>query len=193
MKVLLVASTKKEIEFHKNKDIETFILGIGIPNTILNLTRKLTCEKYDLVINVGICGSFKKHLNIGDVVEVINDKFSELCYEDGAHINEFESSYEIDTSFSVKPKTNLNHVKAITVNTVHGNEDSISKIINRLNPDIETMEGAAVFMVCKYFKIKCMQIRAISNIVEKRNKEKWNIPLAIKNLSIELNKIITAL
>ena len=58
-------------------------MGIGIPNTILNLTRKFTCEKYDLVINVGICGGFKKHLNIGDVVEVINDKFSELCYEDG--------------------------------------------------------------------------------------------------------------
>ena len=47
----------------------------------------------------------------------------------------------------MKPKTNLNHVKAITVNTVHGNEDSISKIINRLNPDIETMEGAAIFIV----------------------------------------------
>jgi len=87
----------------------------------------------------------------------------------------------------------LKQVKAITVNTVHGNKNSITKIVNRLNPDIESMEGAAIFAVCKEFNIPCVQITSISNKMEKRNKENWNIPLAIQNLNTIVAKIITEL
>ena len=55
------------------------------------------------------------------------------------------------------------------------------------------MEGATVFKVCKEMKIPCIQIRSISNKVEKRNKENWNLDLAISNLNIEVEKIITTL
>ena len=52
------------------------------------------------------------------------------------------------------------------------------------------MEGAACFMVCNKFEISCMQIRSISNKVEKRNKENWDFPLAIKNLNTAVKQII---
>ena len=55
------------------------------------------------------------------------------------------------------------------------------------------MEGAACFMVCEKFNIPCMQIRAISNKVEKRNKAHWDLPLAIKNLNATVAQIITEL
>ena len=84
-------------------------------------------------------------------------------------------------------------MKGITVNTVHGNEKSITEIVNRLNPDVESMEGAAVFKVCNEFEVPCMQIRAISNIVEKRNKANWNMPLAVLNLNNQVEKIIMEL
>ena len=190
MKVLLVSATKKEIKYYKNNDLEIIITGIGIPNTILNLTKKLSEATYDLVINVGICGSFKKHFKIGDVVEIINDKFSEIGYEEGSNIKEFDSSFKIINNFNVNAKTNLEHVSSITVNTVHGNKDSIKKIMTRLNPDVESMEGAAVFMVCQHYNTKCIQLRAISNYVEERNKNNWNIPLALKNLGDLLNQKI---
>jgi futalosine hydrolase len=80
-------------------------------------------------------------------------------------------------------------VKAITVNKVHGNENSISKIVAQFNPEIESMEGAAFFYACEQTKTCCMQIRAISNIVEKRNREKWQIGLAIKKLNDTLIQI----
>ena len=190
MKVLLVSATKKEIKYYENNDLEIIITGIGIPNTILNLTKKLSEATYDLVINVGICGSFKKHFKIGDVVEIINDQFSEIGYEEGSNIKEFDSSFKIINNFNVNAKTNLEHVSSITVNTVHGNKDSIKKIMERLNPDVESMEGAAVFMVCQHYNIKCIQLRAISNYVEERNKNNWNIPLALKNLGDLLNQKI---
>jgi futalosine hydrolase len=38
-----------------------------------------------------------------------------------------------------------------------------------------------------------MQIRSISNKVERRNKENWDVNLAIKNLNIEVEKILNKL
>jgi futalosine hydrolase len=38
--------------------------------------------------------------------------------------------------------------------------------------------------------IPCIQLRAVSNYVEKRNKDAWNIPLAIENLNKQLIAII---
>ena len=80
-------------------------------------------------------------------------------------------------------KNFINKANAITVNTVHGNEDSIANIVARLNPQLESMEGAAFFYACHKLHVPCIQIRAVSNYVEKRNRDNWDIPLAIKNLN----------
>jgi futalosine hydrolase len=48
------------------------------------------------------------------------------------------------------------------------------------------MEGAAVAYVCERFDVPWVQIRAISNMVEPRNRSAWDIPLAIKNLHFEV-------
>jgi futalosine hydrolase len=45
------------------------------------------------------------------------------------------------------------------------------------------MEGAAFFYACEEANVAALQVRAISNYVEKRNKENWNMPLAVKNLN----------
>ena len=52
------------------------------------------------------------------------------------------------------------------------------------------MEGAAVFYVCLNEKIPCCQIRSISNFVGESDKNKWNIPLALKNLEDTILKIL---
>ena len=66
---------------------------------------------------------------------------------------------------------------------MHGNEDSIAAITNRLKPQLESMEGAAFFYACHQLKVPCVQIRAVSNYVEKRNRDNWEIGLAVKNLN----------
>jgi futalosine hydrolase len=66
---------------------------------------------------------------------------------------------------------------------VHGNEASIYKLGSRINAQIESMEGAAFFYACRQMEVPCMQIRAVSNYVEKRNRDAWQIGLAIKNLN----------
>jgi len=189
MKILLVVATKSEIIEDKFKDCDVIVTGIGMVSTTFSLTKKLSEKAYDLVINMGVAGSFSDEIKIGDVVEVIEDIFSEIGFENGNSFSEF-TNFRIENSFKVDEKTNLKKAKGITVNTVHGNEKIITEIISRLNPDVESMEGAACFMVCEQFAIPCIQIRAISNKVEKRNTENWNLDLAISNLNTEAEKII---
>ena len=55
------------------------------------------------------------------------------------------------------------------------------------------MEGATVFKVCEEMEVSCIQIRSISNKVEKRNKEKWSLDLAISNLNLKVEEIINSL
>jgi len=188
MNILVVSATKEELKTLNN--IEVLITGAGIPNTILELTNHLNNHKYDLIINIGICGSFKNKYDIGDVVEIIKDEFAEIGYQDGDKFFSLNKKFGINTIFNTSSLTNFPKVNAITVNTVHGNISSIERVINQLNPDVESMEGAACFMVCQYFNVPCVQIRAISNKVEERDISKWNIPLAINNLNVALEKII---
>jgi len=192
MKILLVVATKSEIIEDKFKNCDVMVTGVGMGNAIFSLTKRLSKKAYDLVINMGIAGSFSDKIKIGDVVEVIEDNFSEIGFEDGNSFSEF-TNFRIENSFKANEKTNLKKAKGITVNTVHGNEKTIAKIISRLNPDVESMEGAACFMVCEKFEIPCIQIRAISNKVEKRNTENWNLDLAISNLNTEVEKLIDSL
>jgi futalosine hydrolase len=91
----------------------------------------------------------------------------------------FSENYTISNSFI----DSLKKVKGITVNTVHGNELSIEKVKQFYHPDVESMEGASFFAGCTKTSGDFIQIRTISNYVEKRDKSKWQMPLAIKNLN----------
>ena len=192
MKVLIVAATELEVVSENIRNFPVLITGVGMVNTAINLTKELIKSDYDLVINMGIAGSFSDDVKIGDVVEVVEDTFSEIGFEDGDKFSEF-TDFRIKTAYSVKSKTNLRKAKGITINTVHGKEDSITEIVNKINSDIETMEGASVFKVCEELDVSYMQIRAISNNVEIRNKDNWDIDLAIRNLNSEVEKIIDTL
>ena len=180
-------------DLRKAYDCEILITGVGMVATAFALGRHLSANKYDLVLNLGIAGSFDRNIALGDVVEITEDNFSELGAEDD---NEFlsidkmgfgEATYHPATKladlYNLFNTFNLKTVSAITVNTVHGNEASIKKVTERLHPQVESMEGAAFFYACKQMHVPCIQIRAVSNYVEKRNRDNWNIGLAIKNLN----------
>ena len=177
----------------KTLDFELLITGVGMVATTFALGRHLASNQYDLVVNLGIAGSFDRDIALGDVLEITEDTFAELGAEDG---NEFLSiekmgfgegtfypSTKLSNLYNLFNTFNLKTARAITVNTVHGNEASIKKVTERLNPQLESMEGAAFFYACREMNVPCIQIRAVSNYVEKRNRDNWNIGLAIKNLN----------
>lgn len=208
MRILIIAATEDEIQPFLNSDIQKsnpidiLITGVGMVATAYSLTKKLRETSYDILLNVGIAGSFSKDIPLGYIVRVKEDSFSELGAEDDdqfltlkdLNLGEFQYLENIETPLAnnILIKT-LAIANGITVNKVHGKDSSIENVIQQFSPDIESMEGAAVFYVAQQENIQTLQIRAISNLVEKRNKDNWNIPIAIKNLNDWLILFISSL
>ena len=211
MKLLIVAATKQEIApllnqlnatdelrtvSYNKHDISFLVTGIGMVATTYYLCKALR-NSYDAVINVGICGSFNDNLELGEVVNIIEDQFSELGVEDDEQFIPFkEIGMDTDTWVSNTTKheskvlDKVPKVTAITVNTVHGNEASITKVYNKFHPYVESMEGAAFMYVCAQENVPYVQLRAVSNKVEKRNKANWKIDLAIVNCNPKVIEIL---
>ncbi len=205
MKILITAATKEEIFLLNgiksiNHELDFLITGVGMVATAYSLTAHLKNNHYDLAINCGIAGSFDRSIQIGEVVSVKEDIFSELGAEDG---NDFlsldqiglqgKNSFKNTFILNAVSMSLLKEVRSITVNTIHGNDPTIKIVVNRFQPHIETMEGASFFFVCENENIPSLQLRSISNYIEKRNRESWNIPLAIENLNNTLTKVISSL
>jgi futalosine hydrolase len=184
------------------KIFDVLITGVGMVATSFRLGRVLLSNNYDRIINAGIAGSFDKSIPLGTVVEIVEDQFSEMGAEDGAKfIPLSDLDFPLDDALPETITDFINRqgawdlsypkLRAITVNTVHGSEDRIKITKHRFNPQVESMEGAAFFYACKMADVSCIQIRAISNYVERRNRASWDIPGAVKNLNQEIMKLLS--
>lgn len=69
----------------------------------------------------------------------------------------------------------------VTVSTVTGTDKRARELEKRFNAICENMEGAAVAHVCAMYGIPMLEIRGISNIVEDRDRSKWDIKRAAEN------------
>ncbi|MBU0488015.1 MAG: futalosine hydrolase [Bacteroidetes bacterium] len=189
---------------YQGLEIDTLYTGIGMVPTAYWLSKTLAAERYDCALNLGIAGSYSKKLQIGDVVNITSDVFCEMGAEDD---DKFITLHELDlldasgfpfidgVLYNDKKCKNqaiddLPVAKGATSNTIHGNAKSIKQIIESFNPDTESMEGAAFFYVCLNENIPCAQVRSISNYVNIRDKDDWNIPKAIESLTEATIKIL---
>ena len=88
-------------------------------------------------------------------------------------------------------KISLPKASSITVNKVHGNEKTIKVIQEKYNADTENMEGLAFYYVMKLINKPSIEIRSISNYVERRNKDNWQIKNAVDNLNKEIIALLS--
>jgi futalosine hydrolase len=195
MRVLVVAATDAEIaplaaSSHARRGIDFISSGVGMVATAARVSRALAIDQYDLALNLGVCGSFNPAFPAGTVVHIVSDCIAELGAEDGDRVLTLDemnvpgqSRFENASAFSSATLAALPRVSAITVNTVHGNDQSIARTVARFHPDVESMEGAAFMYACQTNGIRFAQVRAVSNVVERRNRQAWKLEPAIENLT----------
>jgi len=200
MRILLVAATEGEISALRpdlKPDVDVLVTGIGMVATAVRCARALALTRYDLVLNVGICGSFDRALAPGSVVHVMRDNIAELGAEDNDEFVTIEAiRLPAEWTFvnSAPPPLAalqaLPAVNAITVNTVHGNQRSIAAVMERFRPEVESMEGAAFMSACLISNVTFAQVRAVSNIVERRNRGAWRVAEALERLAETTRRIL---
>jgi futalosine hydrolase len=182
------------------------VSGVGMLATAVSLTKVLAGQSVGLIVNFGVCGSFRSDLAPGTVVQVVDDELGDFGAEDhGNFLSAFDLGFvskedpryinhRLRSSTPVNFHLQLPEVTGVTVNTVHGSSDSIRLFKERCVADVETMEGAAVFFVAADFRLPVIQLRAVSNFVEPRNRDGWKMKEALDALEqviLDIQKKIT--
>jgi futalosine hydrolase len=195
----------EESGVYKKDELEVLLLvtGVGLAATAFRLGHFLAHTEPSLLINVGIAGAIDQNLKIGEVVHVTTEQFGDLGVEEAD--GNFKDMFDLGlieaaeapfiNGLLYNPEAEkfdfLKKVRGISVQKVHGEINSIAQMRKKYpEAQIETMEGAAVFYACLLSKVNFLQIRSISNFVEPRNRDNWNLPLAIDNLNVVLVDIL---
>lgn len=207
--LLITAATKYEVEPLTNglsieqgvitplkPGVSLLITGVGSAPTAFYLTKALANMPNLTIVNIGVAGAYAKDIELGSIVIVKRDTFADYGADDkGSFISQFDLGiadpnafpfqngwmhWEHQDLFGIANK--YQGVTGVTLAKSSGSEGLINQLIERYSPQIETMECASVFYTCLQMNVPFVCIRSISNWVEPRNKERWNMPLAIANL-----------
>lgn len=184
--------------------IDVLISGVGMVATSTWCSRVLSTNRFDVALNLGVCGSFRPEIFPGSVVHVVSDRLAELGAEDGdgfLTIQEMKLLGDDEFPFTggrlvnaappgLGPLASMRPVSGVTVSTVHGNDASIARVTQRFSPDVESMEGAAFMYACLVHGVPFAQVRAVSNMVERRNRAAWKLDEAIANLATVARQIL---
>jgi futalosine hydrolase len=195
----------------RGHDVDLLVSGVGMVAMATWCTQALSRDRYDLALNLGVCGAFDRTLSLGSVVHVVSDRFSELGAEDGGAaadgaafltvqqlglLGDDEPPFAGGTLVNQSPPASaalntLRAVDGITVNTVHGREQSIACVTERFSPQVESMEGAAFMYACLVHGQPFAQVRAVSNFVERRNRAAWKLAEAIEQLGATALRVLS--
>ena len=207
MQIAIVSATDFEQNLfdlnalQKQHSIKFYTHGIGLMLSTFHLS-EIVKSKPDLVIQCGLAGTYQNHLKIGETVIVENEILGDTGAQDHMdqldlfdmqfmNANEFPfSNSMLKNEYVTHLNTSLKKVTGLTVNLSSGNASTIELRKKKYNADIETMEGAVLHYVCLQKEIPHIQFRAISNLVEPRNKDNWKIKEAIESYTLAITEFI---
>ncbi len=206
MSFLVTAATDFEMQAYSaagtSCSCPTLITGIGPVETTLSLACWLKDHpgQVDRVLNFGIGGAYLHNSGSGAAMldiclaeqEVLGDLG--ICLND--HFERFSASgLQVPDNFAMDQTllTRAGQVLAaagieyrtgvfVTVNSASGTRKRGEILAQEFNGLCENMEGAAVARVCQQFALPCLGVRCISNLVEDRNRENWQLPEAVQRV-----------
>ena len=189
--------------------------GIGAVNTAQALTVALQEIDPELVLQIGIGGAYLgSGLDKGDLALATEENYGDLGVitpagwspADEIGIPVLSSDRDYYNTYPVDPAlvTRAQHIVEqsgecvvqgpfVTVQQCTGREDIGNELAARFNAICENMEGAAAAHVCTLYAVPFLELRAISNRVEDRNKDAWDIPRAVQRVQFAARKLVEAL
>lgn len=216
MRIVICAATAAEIEPLMSRchvlmmekpeklSLHFTVHEVGLLSAAVKLTAVCLAEKPDLIIQAGIAGSFDEQISVGTTVLVKDEQLGDMGVDEQNQWKDiFDLGLKTETGDGFIQRriindqidqfafTGLPAVSALTVNQITTGSQRINMLRNKYQVQIESMEGAALHYTCLKHQVPFVQVRSISNMVGIRNKQDWNIPLAIEQLSINLENILS--
>jgi futalosine hydrolase len=197
------------VELPENRGFAV-VLGVGLlefaTNLSVLLSRLAADGPFTHVVFAGICGAYSgRGLNVGDVVRVDSERVGDMGVVE--HDGSFTPWHKVcgnpangtasQTSAHVYESSPLRGAPAwlvglkpasgLTVNCCTGTAAMAAERVQNFDVDVETMEGAACFSICRAFGVPCYEIRAVSNFATTRDKSSWRIADALAALRAVLS------
>lgn len=204
MQISLCSATDFEIRplqnllatFQDDHQFQYFLTGIGMLQSGLAIQQHITLNQPDLLIQVGIAGSFNPDLPLGTVLCIDRDYLGSCGVEQNGKWQDFFDLGLADANqvpFKqkalenpwVQDFTNRSQLKAgaaVTIDEISTDPARIQALRDQYNPVLESMEGAALHLNGLLSNRPFLQIRGISNYIGERDKTKWNIKRAIETV-----------
>ncbi|MBU0484176.1 MAG: futalosine hydrolase [Proteobacteria bacterium] len=197
---LLVSATDIEMKPLREKlgalpGVDFLVTGIGLVETVLSLTRYLAknSKKVEGIIGFGVAGAyFGSECGLLDICLADREVLGDLgvCFGDQVvefdvpdlplhtefilQNNLFSLAHDFLTANAISFKTGT----FVTVNSVSGTATRGGCLRTRFGALCENMEGAAVARVSAFYHLPCLEIRCVSNMVEDRNRQNWQVDQA---------------
>ena len=185
-------------------ELEYLVCGVGPVSAATIVTERL-CEapRPDLLLNVGLTGALDRTLALGEVVHIVREEFADLGVEerDGS-ITPATDLGRIDPDapplvggrlYAPREPAFAKQASGLTSATVHGEAASITRLRQRTDAQTESMEGAAVMWAAQRRGVAHVQLRAVSNYVEPRDRAGWRVELALDNLTAAVGTLLAGL
>jgi futalosine hydrolase len=206
-RILIITAVQAEADaIGIPSDVLVVVGGIGRTNAAASTTESIMADgPFQWVISAGIAGALpESNLKIGDIVVSNKCVYAEEGLETPDGFQNIESMGFSLGNFTgndvpVDPQM-LEQLSAIgtvaqiaTVATCSGSTKQAELIAARTGCVCEAMEGAAVVHAAHRFNVPAIEIRAISNTTGDRDSQRWDIELALRNLSKAVSNSIHAL
>jgi futalosine hydrolase len=202
MQPIVLAATHHEISSFQQShpEVPVYITGAGTMSVLYALG-KIPVKENTIFIQAGIGGSFDETILPGEVVVIEQDAFAISGVWENEQLYSLEEKgidklAQTDASGWLKNESSLLHqlpfkkVRAVTSDLITDHAGLIASIRKRYQPQVESMEGAALHYYCMQKGVSFLQIRSISNEVGVRNKTQWKMKEAIENLTHALEVVI---
>ncbi|TCJ17864.1 futalosine hydrolase [Flaviaesturariibacter flavus] len=209
-RILLCAATEFEIapvleslpRFEGRVDV--LITGVGMLESTWNLAARLISDRPGYLVQAGIAGAVAPGQALGETVLIRRDTVGDLGVEEGGG---FRSVFDLGfgdpaaapwtdgwlVNNSVLPLfPGLAWCDAVTVNEISTAPERIGHYA-ALGASAESMEGAAFHYAALRSGLPFVQLRSFSNAAGVRDKSRWSIGPAIKQLNVHLLDVLTKL
>ena len=180
--------------------------GVGPVATAMALTEYFSTNSNNLptlTIQAGIGGALDPSLNLGKVVQISRECFGDLgaTDRDGSYLSLKDINlppgppFGEDELLRLPPyavRTPFPEAVGVTVSQATGEAERIGALRKRWpRAQVESMEGAPFFLACLRAGVAPVQLRAISNYVEPRDRSAWRFDLALPALNTALLNLLT--
>jgi futalosine hydrolase len=182
-------------------------VGVGMAAAAMAVTQRLSRESFDEVILFGVAGGWPSRLleardsalEIGDCVLVGQDFFGDLGVQTPDGFESLESlgigeigPYAMDPAGTQAAAERLGCpvVVGVTVASGSGTDAAARAQRDRNRAQVESMEGAAVALVCARLGVPLVQLRAVSNYVGDRDRGAWSLDRACASVQDAVRRLL---